>query len=139
MEEVKKNWWNRNWKWALPTGGCLTLIICFIIFAFYVGSKVFKNTSLLAFIEVVQEVQKSPELEEALGKPIKMDDLENSDYEPEESQDHFELSFELEGSKADGLLEVIADKEGDSWKYSKFIVTVEDTGEVIDLIESVND
>ncbi len=139
MEEVKKNWWNRNWKWALPTGGCLTLIICFVVFAFYVGAKVFKSTSLLAFIEVVQEVQKSPELEDALGKPIKMDDLENSDYEPEENQKHFELSFELEGSKADGLLEVIADKEGDSWKYSKFIVTIEDTGEVIDLIESVNE
>jgi hypothetical protein len=28
MEEniTQQNWFNRNWKWAVPTGGCLLII-----------------------------------------------------------------------------------------------------------------
>ncbi|MFT4699310.1 MAG: hypothetical protein ACI9SJ_002476 [Flavobacteriaceae bacterium] len=33
MEEQRKNWFGRNWKWAVPTFGCLTIIILSIVFA----------------------------------------------------------------------------------------------------------
>lgn len=29
--EVRKSWWDRNWKWFVPTG-CLSLLVLFGLF-----------------------------------------------------------------------------------------------------------
>ncbi len=138
-QELKQNWWKRNWKWALPTGGCLTIIIVvfsFIGFGAYKAFDAFSNdTSALAFVKVVLEVQKSKEVAQALGKPI---DIKDGDFDPE-AADILDLEMHLDGKRADGILTVKADRINDKWVYSVFTVTVDDTGEVIDLIETVTE
>ena len=133
------SWWKRNWKWAVPTGGCLFIIICVVSCVGYsvykVADKLSEDTSVFAFIEVVSTVQKNEELAEVLGKPIR---IEDEDYDPELVDNHMELDIELDGSKHSGILKVSADKTDDGWEYSKFEVTVNDTGQVIDLLETVN-
>ena len=141
-EQIKKSWWKRNWKWALPTGGCLTIIIIGVAFVGYgvyqVADKISNNSSLFAFIDVVQEVQKSPETREALGAPIRFDGLEDENYDPEDNS-HLDLDFEIQGAQHDGQLRVIADKAEDGWHYNIFTITVKETGEVIDLKDQANE
>lgn len=136
-EEIQQSWWKRNWKWALPTGGCLTiLIVVFSIIgvgAYKVFNEISNDTSALAFVKVVMEVQKNKDVANALGKPI---DIRDGDFNPEIA-DRLELDMHLDGQKSDGTLTVQADRVNDTWVYSVFTVTVEDTGEVIDLIETV--
>lgn len=138
-QEVQQSWWKRNWKWALPTGGCLTIIIVVFSFigfgAYKVYNELSNETPALAFIKVVLEVQESDEVAEALGKPI---DIRDGDFDPE-SSDILDLEMHLDGKKADGTLTVKANRVNDSWVYTVFTVTVDDTGEVIDLIDTVND
>ncbi|MEP0263124.1 cytochrome c oxidase assembly factor Coa1 family protein [Dokdonia sp.] len=137
-QEIQQSWWKRNWKWALPTGGCLTiLIVVFSIIgfgAYKVFNELSNDTSALAFVKVVMEVQKNKEVANALGKPI---DIRDGDFDPEMA-DLLDLEMQLEGKKSDGILTVKAVRIDDTWVYSVFTVTVEDTGEVIDLIRTVN-
>ena len=62
------SWWKRNWKWALPAGGCLTLILVIIAVvgfgAFKVVQNVKENTK---YDEVIAKVQTHQEVIDALG------------------------------------------------------------------------
>lgn len=142
MDELQeqKSWWKRNWKWVVPTGGCLTIIIviaCFVGYGVYkVTSELSENTSVFTFVKVITEVQKNEEIADALGKPVR---IEDDDYDPTLAENHLELALDLEGSKASGTLEVIADRTEEGWEYSKFEVTVDDTGQLIDLLDTIND
>jgi len=141
-EHIQQNWWKRNWKWALPTGGCLTIIIAFIAFVSYgvyqFTDKLSEETSVFAFIGIIQKVQKSPEVREALGTPIRFEGLEEESYDPEDSS-RLDLDFEIQGAKSDGQLRVMAHKTANGWDYSTFTITVEETGEIIDLKDQANE
>jgi hypothetical protein len=134
--KIKQSWWKRNWKWVVPTGGCLTIIIIVIAFLSYgvyqFTDKLSEETSVFAFIGIIQKVQKSVEVREALGSPIRFDGLQDEGYDPEDSN-KLNLNFEIQGAQSDGQLRVIADKTEDGWSYTTFTVTVEETGEIIDL------
>ncbi|WP_428231615.1 hypothetical protein [Flavobacterium sp.] len=41
--EVRKSWWERNWKWFVPTG-CVSLLLIFIVF---IASIFFGVTSMM--------------------------------------------------------------------------------------------
>lgn len=135
-EQIQQSWWKRNWKWVVPTGGCLTIIIIVIAFLSYgvyqFTDKLSEETSVFAFIGIIQKVQKSVEVREALGSPIRFDGLQDEGYDPEDSN-KLNLNFEIQGAQSDGQLRVIADKTEDGWSYTTFTVTVEETGEIIDL------
>lgn len=139
---IRQSWWKRNWKWALPTGGCLTLIIIAVAFisygAYQIADKLSEETSVFALLGVIQEVQKSPEVKEALGTPLRFEGLEDENYKPDNSK-HLNLDFEIQGNKSDGQLRVLANKTADGWYYETFSITVEKTGEVIHLKDRANE
>lgn len=141
-QEIKQSWWKRNWKWALPTGGCLTIIIIAIAFISYgvyqVTDKLSEGTNLFAFMGVIQEVQKSPEVRAALGTPIRFEGMEEENYDPSVS-DRLDLDFEIQGKNQNGQLRVVADKTDTGWNYSTFTITTTETGEVIDLKDQANE
>ena len=134
------SWWKRNWKWALPTGGCLTIIIIvisFIGYGVYKVSSVFsEDSSVFAFGKVIRTVQEHPVIIETLGKPI---ELEDDNYDPMSNPGVLELDMILDGSKSDGVLKVSARKVDGEWIYDVFKVTFDDTQEVLDLREKVVD
>lgn len=134
------SWWKRNWKWALPTGGCLTIIIIILSFIGYGAYKMTtlipKDSSVFAFGKVIRTVQEHPVIIETLGKPI---DMKVDDYDPLSTPGIMELDFILEGSKSDGVLKVSARKVEDIWVYDVFTVTFDDTQEVLDLREKLVD
>lgn len=134
------SWWKRNWKWALPTGGCLTIIlvmVAFIGYGVYKVSDAFSNgTSIFAFAKVVKTVQEHPQVIETLGKPI---DIETDNYDPMIENDALDIEMILDGSKSDGVLKVKAHKVNEEWVYEIFTVTLDDTQEVLDLRDQITD
>lgn len=134
--EIKQSWWKRNWKWALPSGGCLTIIIVIAVFVGIAFNTVAEKTSIVAYINVVRKLQSNTEIAEALGKPI---EIRDEGYDPELSKDHLDIQMELDGQKADGTLIAKAEKIDGKWVYSMCIITVEGTNQVIDLKDALND
>ena len=141
--ETKQSWWKRNWKWALPTGGCLTVIIVIVAFVSYgvyqVTDKITEGTNVFAFMDVITEVQKSDAVKEALGSPIRFEGLEDeNNYDPSNS-DRLDLDFEIQGKTQNGQLRVLATKTDSGWHYNTFTITTTDTGKVIDLKDEANE
>ena len=134
-EEIRQSWWKRNWKWALPSGGCLTILIIIAVIIITSIRTLSKSTSIMEFINVVTELQSNVEVAEALGKPI---EIRDETYDPEASPDHLDLEMQLEGQKADGTLVVKADKIDGKWVYTVFTITVKGTDQVLDLTKSLN-
>lgn len=135
-EQIHQSWWKRNWKWALPSGGCLTIIIIIAIIVITGINSLSKNTSIMAYINAITKIQANTEVAQALGKPI---EIRDETYDPEASTDHLDVEMQLDGQKADGTLVLKADKIEGKWVYSVFTITVEGTGQVIDLTKSLND
>jgi len=139
-QEIKRSWWNRNWKWAAPVGGCLTIIIIGISLLVWVGYKaideISEETNVFAFIEVVSEVNRNKELREALGKPV---DVRDGDYDPESDPNSIDLDMGVYGPNGEGTLLVKGTNGEDGWIYTEAKVTIDGTNQVIDLLDELND
>lgn len=139
ITQQKTSWWKRNWKWALPSGGCLTVIIIvfsFIVYNIYTfGNELSTKTNVFAFAKVVMEVQSNQEVIKALGTPI---EIEDGDYDPELNNGIMILDLELKGSKSNGTVDAKATKTENGWEFEIFTVTLDETGEIIDLADKIN-
>ena len=139
-EIIPESWWKRNRKWAIPTGGCLGLVIIllgFMIYGIYsVSHKLAEETSLFARVKVVPKIYKDPKVTEALGEIIEVE--ENKNYEGEDHKNYFEIEMLVEGSMDSGVVKVIGRRVGDQWEFETFELSVNGTGEVIDLTDPVD-
>lgn len=132
--EDKRNWWNRNWKWFVPTG-CMSLIVLFALFLFGVF---FEVTSIIkdsdAYIESMELVQHNKILIEKLGSPIETDGMVSGTVSAVNNVRKCDVQVPLKGPKGKATLFVVGEKRG-KWKYSEMSVYIEKTDEKIDLLK----
>tara|TARA_R110000772_G_scaffold141974_2_gene251678 strand:+ start:649 stop:1086 length:438 start_codon:yes stop_codon:yes gene_type:complete len=139
MEEnvPRQNWFNRNWKWAVPTGGCLLIIILFIVFAgsmilglstIFTGSEPYKDALLSA--------QSNEAVIKALGQPIEEDGIAKGNINYTNDEGHLKLEIPLKGPKGKAILFVVADKFDDDWVYKVMELEISETAELIHLLTS---
>ena len=140
MNELKKeerSWWSRNWKWVVPTGGCLTLIILGVIL---LGSAIF------GFVNKVQSssggdaafeiVKNNPAIIEALGEPIEKYGFGSFHVNYENGAKTAEASFPIKGPKGSADVEIKSSGDGETVNYELFQVTIEHTSQILDLREN---
>ena len=131
--EVRKNWWDRNWKWFVPTG-CLGLIV---LFGLFIAGIFFGVTSMMkdsdAYKESMTIVQHDKSVNNKLGSPIEVDGMVSGNISIHNDTGNCDLQIPIKGSKGKGTLFVVADKRG-KWKYSQMSVYIEATDEEIDLL-----
>jgi hypothetical protein len=137
MEEnvPHQNWFNRNWKWAVPTGGCLLIIILFIVFA---GSMILGVSSLFTgsepYKEALSAAQSNDLLIKALGEPIEKDGIAKGNVNYKNDEGHLNLEIPLKGPKGKATLFVVADKYDEDWEYKVMELEISETGELIPLL-----
>ncbi|WP_426485906.1 cytochrome c oxidase assembly factor Coa1 family protein [Flavobacterium sp. 2] len=130
----KRNWWNRNWKWFVPTG-CLTLIVLFVLFlvvVFFEVTSIIKDSD--AYIESMELVQHNKILIEKLGSPIETDGMVSGTVSAVNDVRKCDVQVPLKGPKGKATLFVVGEKRG-KWKYSEMSVYIEKTDEKIDLLK----
>ena len=131
--EVRKNWWDRNWKWFVPTG-CLGLIV---LFGLFIAGIFFGVTSMMkdsdAYKESMTIVQHDKSVNDKLGSPIEADGMVSGNISIHNDTGNCDLQIPIKGSKGKGTLFVVAEKKG-KWKYSQMSVYIEATDEEIDLL-----
>ncbi|MBF4463666.1 cytochrome c oxidase assembly factor Coa1 family protein [Flavobacterium sp. LC2016-12] len=131
--EVRKNWWDRNWKWFVPTG-CLGLIV---LFGLFIAGIFFGVTSMMkdsdAYKESMTIVQHDKSVNDKLGSPIEADGMVSGNISIHNDTGNCDLQIPIKGSKGKGTLFVVAEKRG-KWKYSQMSVYIEATDEEIDLL-----
>lgn len=140
MEEQKKGWFGRNWKWAVPTFGCLTFTVLAIIFAvaLYSGvSTLFKGSE--PFEVAVSSLNNNKLVVEKLGQPIEADGMFQRNINYENNNASADIRVPVKGPKGEGSVTVIAEKQNNVWTYQLMQVEINDTGEVINLLNENNE
>ncbi|GIQ58173.1 hypothetical protein Flavo103_13090 [Flavobacterium collinsii] len=132
--EVRKSWWDRNWKWFVPTG-CLSLLV---LFGLFLTGLFFGITSMLkesdSYKAAMNEAQHNTIVLEKLGSPIEDNGIASGSVNSTNSIEHCNLQIPIRGSKSRGTLFVVGTKNG-TWNYDEMSLYVEDTKEKIDLLK----
>lgn len=137
MEEniQHKNWFNRNWKWAVPTGGCLLVIILFIAFAgtMFMGvTSLFKDSE--PYKNALLKAQTNEVVIEAIGEPIETSGMTKGSINYSNGEGHTNLDIPIKGPKGKAIIRVVADKHSDEWEYILMEVIVTETQDKIPLL-----
>jgi hypothetical protein len=129
-----RNWWQRNWKWVVPTG-CLTLLVLFALFVVGIVGVAFramKSTDVVR--EAVARAEASPEVRNALGEPVREGWYLTGNIQVNGPSGEADIAIPLKGSQRDGTLYVVAGKSAGRWSYETLEVAVEGREERIDLM-----
>jgi hypothetical protein len=129
----RRNWWQRNWKWFVPTG-CLTLlallaafICCIVVFVF----SVIKTSD--AYVIAVQRAKSDQRVAAALGTPIKEGWYVAGSTNVSGGSGQADLSIPISGPKSKATIYAKATKSAGKWKYSQLQVRVATSDELIEL------
>ncbi len=136
-ESNDKNWFQRNWLWAVPSG-CVGLLLCCTLAVggmFAVISTTIRNTEV--FTQAMQTLESDPRALDALGSPIEAGWLIQGNVSTEfrngVQAGEADLSVPVSGPNGSGQLIVSAEDFGSGWEYRRLELQVDSTGETIDL------
>lgn len=137
MEENnnQKGWFGRNWKWAVPTGGCLIIIILLIVFAssLFLGlTSVIKESS--PYQEALSNTRENELVIDRLGEPIVTDGMISGQINYSGDSGHADLEIPIKGPKGKATIHVIGFKEKDQWNYQTLKVYFDSPNEEVDLL-----
>ncbi|OMQ13684.1 cytochrome c oxidase assembly factor Coa1 family protein [[Flexibacter] sp. ATCC 35103] len=133
--EVRKSWWERNWKWLVPTG-CVSILLIFVLF---IAGIFFGVTSMMTNSDVykgtMNEVQHNQLVIEKLGTPIEDDGMTSGSINTTNNdRGNCNLQIPIKGPKGQAIVFVVAEKKG-VWKYSEMTVFIKATKEEINLLK----
>ena|SRR6266404_8442323 len=129
----RPNWFSRNWKWALP-GGCLIVLlvgVAFVAAAFFLALGMMKQSD--AYKIAVDRAQQDQAVIDALGSPINAGNFVSGSSHVEGPSGDAKLSIPITGPKGKGTLYVEAAKSAGVWQFTTLVVKTEKTGEQINL------
>jgi hypothetical protein len=130
------NWWQRNWKWFVPTG-CLTLIAMAVLFVacivFFVFS-VMKSSD--AYKIAVARAKSDQRVVAALGTPISEGMFASGNTHVNGASGEADIAIPISGPKGKATIYAVATKSEGTWSFSKLKVKIDSTGETIDLNET---
>ena len=129
------SWWKSNWKWVLPVGGCLSIIVIGIIVMgtiFYSVSSAIEDSQPYEY--ALEKINTDQDLINALGSPIVKDGFISSSWSYDNGEKSANMAIPISGPKGEGTLYVEATGEGDEWVYNVIRVEIGDDN-LIDLNE----
>ncbi|EDM45633.1 hypothetical protein SCB49_07487 [unidentified eubacterium SCB49] len=141
MEESakKQSWWKRNWKWALPVGGCLTMTVIIIV---AVGSVAYGIATVIGESHAQEDAMKAVVVNKQvitlLGEPIEANGMTGGSFNTSNGHKTANITIPIKGPKGEATLYVEGDGVGKLWTYSKMEVFIESEDTIINLLEADN-
>jgi hypothetical protein len=130
------NWWQRNWKWFVPTG-CLTLIAMMVVFVACIVLLVFSvMKSSDAYKIAVARAKNDQRVVTALGTPISEGMFASGKTNVNGPSGEADIGIPISGPKGKATIYAVATKSEGTWSFSKLDVKIDGTGETIDLNET---
>lgn len=134
--QPKKTWWSRNWKWVVPVGCGVPLLIVlmcggliYVIFSMFLG--MIKETD--AYKDSLTMVQQNPAVQVEIGTPIEPGYMVFGKIEMSGNSSGFaDFSYPVTGPNGEGWVYVVAEKTGGRWEFK--LVRFESTMADIDLV-----
>lgn len=132
---MNKNWFSRNWKWFVPAG-CIGIIILFILIGLLFIIMIFSFLkSSEAYQDALSIAQNHPEVQEALGYPIKDSFFVQGNIHTSGQSGNADYTIPVKGPLGQGTIYVQASKSSGIWTYSVLIIEIKESGQRINLLE----
>ncbi|MEQ8786929.1 MAG: cytochrome c oxidase assembly factor Coa1 family protein [Pirellulaceae bacterium] len=134
-QPIKKTWWMRNWKWAVPTFGILLPVLGCGGFVAGLVALVFgmiKSTDV--YTDSLAAVQASPQVRAAIGEPIEPSFLVGGNVNLEGSSGHADIVYHVSGPDGGATVYAVADKSAGQWRFTTLFSELDETGERIPLV-----
>ncbi len=132
--QPQPGWWARNWKWFVPTG-CLMLIVLAFVFAGAIALLVFgAMKSSDVYKNAVAQAKNDPAVIEALGSPLEEGWFLSGRTNVDGASGEADIAIPVSGPKGKGTIYAVAKKSAGRWTYSTLQVEVKPSGERIDLL-----
>ncbi|MEO0525848.1 MAG: cytochrome c oxidase assembly factor Coa1 family protein [Bacteroidota bacterium] len=129
------SWWKRNWKWVVPAGGCLSLIL---VLVFFIGYLVYGVSNIFSGSEpyeyAFEKINNDEQIVGLLGAPIEKDGMVKGSINWNNGEKKADMEIPITGPKGTGTLYINASGNGDGWIYHEIKVTIKDN-EAFDLLE----
>ena len=133
-----RNWWQRNWKWAVPVG-CGSVIVFFALFILAIMVFVFSVIrSTDVFRDAVERAKANPEVRAELGEPVKEGWWVSGNVNTSGPSGTADISIPLQGSIKDGKVYAVAHKSAGRWSYDTLEVAVDGKAERINLLANAD-
>ena len=132
----EKSWFKRNWKWVVPTGGCLVLIL---IVVFGVGALIFGVSKMFTgsqpYEYAMKRASENQYLTDRLGEPIKANGMIIGNINFKNNSGSADFSIPIKGPNGTADLFIVGEKSAGEWEYSKLHVIINGSNEKINLLE----
>lgn len=136
-EQRQKNWFGRNWTWVVPVGGCLTLIILFVL---GIGAAIFGVTKAISGSEpyeyAVEQAKANKDVQFVLGEPIETNGIMQGNISLENGDSgHVDIKIPIKGPKDKGHVYIVGEKVDGKWVYEKLQVKTENGENTIYMLD----
>ena len=132
-------WFARNWKWLLPVGILLSLLLfaSFVGGIFLVVESSFQHSD--SYVQALARVRADPLVVQKIGQPINAGWLVSGSINVSGNSGDADFSIPITGPKGKGTLYVVAKKTAGSWEFRTLQVEVPGATERIDLLRAKDD
>lgn len=143
MEEQRKiSWWKRNWKWAAPSIGIALILIALIMNPGIIGTlggfgKAYSDPAL--YENALQKANDNEKVIEILGQlePIDKMAIMEGDVNYANNFNEINTSVRILSKNGKGMMDIVAKKENDQWKYEKITIRIKNPPEKRQSIEVI--
>ncbi len=123
----KPNWWQRNWKWFVPTalfggfiliGGFIAAIIIFVM-------SMMKSSG--AYELAMARATENDTVLQEIGEPIEVGFIVSGSIQTSGSSGTADLSIPISGPKGEATLFIVAEKEAGEWQADILAIQFKDS------------
>lgn len=138
---VEKSWWERNWKWFLPTSIVLISLVLGILFTSAIDgnltdiAQAYSEQSL--YEKAVEKAKTNTRVLEVLGtiEPIDQLAILEGNVMYSNNNKAVAVSVRIKGTKGKGKMDIAAVKNGKEWEYKKISIRIKDPKEEIQILK----
>jgi hypothetical protein len=127
------SWWSRNWKWVVPLGCLLPILLlgsCVAGIAWFAVSAIRTSEP---YRDALERARTNPEVIQRLGSPIEPRWWLTGSFDLSNDDGSADIKIPISGPKGDAFIAVEGTSRNGRWTYT--LMTVETaTGPTIDLL-----
>jgi hypothetical protein len=138
---VEKSWWERNWKWFLPTSIVLISLVLGILFTSAIDgnltdiAQAYSEQSL--YEKAIEKAKTNTRVLEVMGtiEPIDQLAILEGNVMYSNNNKAVAVSVRIKGTKGKGKMDIAAVKNGKGWEYKKISIRIKDPKEEIQILK----
>jgi len=138
LSTASSTWLGRNWKWLLPAG----ILLLLLLLAIFVGGILFiVETSFRhsdCYVQALVRARADPQVVEKLGQPIEAGWTASGSINISGSSGNADISIPISGPKGKGTLYVVAKKSAGRWEFQTLQVEINGEQERINLLRPLD-